>query len=120
MAAPICLPRCFSALERLRELAGGDAGFLQEMVETFLADAPGMLVEMRQSLEREDAATLRRSAHSLKSNSADFGARVLYDLCRELEMMGKAGALEGAAGKLASIEAEWAQVRAALEALQRG
>jgi PAS domain S-box-containing protein len=108
------------ALERLREMAGGDAGFLQEMIETFLADAPGMLAEMRQSLEREDAATLRRAAHSLKSNSADFGARALYDLCRELEMMGKAGALEGAAGKLASVEAEWAQVRAALEALQRG
>jgi CheY-like chemotaxis protein/HPt (histidine-containing phosphotransfer) domain-containing protein len=109
-----------AALDRLREIAGGDAGFLQEMFETFLTDAPGMLAEMRQSLARGDAATLRRVAHSLKSNSADFGAQALSDLCRELEMMGKAGILDGVAEKLASAEAEWAQVRAALETLQPG
>jgi HPt (histidine-containing phosphotransfer) domain-containing protein len=108
------------ALERLREMAGGDAAFLEEMFETFLADAPGMLAEMRQSLEQGDAATLRRAAHSLKSNSADFGAKVLSDLCREVEMLAKAGTLDGVTEKLASIEAEWAQVRAALETLQRG
>ena len=108
-----------AALERLREMAGGDAAFLNEIFKTFLADAPGMLAEMRRSLERGDAATLRRAAHSLKSNTADFGATALSDLCRELEMMGKTGVLEGAAQKLASVEAEWAQVRAALES-QRG
>jgi PAS domain S-box-containing protein len=109
-----------AALERMREMAGGDVAFLKEVFETFLADAPGMLAEMRQSLVQEDAATLRRVAHSLKSNSNDFGASALADLCRELEMMAKAGALDGAAEKLALIEAEWAQVRAALEAVQRG
>ncbi len=106
------------ALERLREMAGGDAAFLQEMFETFLADAPGMLAEMRQSLDQGDAATLRRVAHSLKSNSADFGARTLSDLCRDLEMMAKTGALDRAAEKLASAEAEWAQLRVALQTLQ--
>jgi CheY-like chemotaxis protein len=104
-----------AALERMREMAGGDAGFLKEMFETFLVDAPVMLAEMRQALEREDAATLRLAAHSLKSNSADFGATELADLCRELEMMAKTGALEGAAEKLASVEVEWAQVQAALD-----
>ena len=108
------------ALERLQEMAGGDAGFLAEMFRTFLADAPGMLAEMRQSLEQGDAATLRRVAHSLKSNSADFGARTLSDLCRELEMMGKAGTLDGAAEGLALVEAEWVRVKAALESQQAG
>jgi PAS domain S-box-containing protein len=109
-----------AALERLRGAAGEDAGFLREMFETFLADAPGMLAEMRQSLEQGDAATLRRTAHSLKSNSADFGAKTLADLCREVEMMGKTGALDGASEKLASVEVEWAQVRVALETLLNG
>jgi PAS domain S-box-containing protein len=108
------------ALERLQETAGGDAGFLKEMFETILADAPVMLAEMHQALERGDAMTLRRAAHSLKSNSADFGAKTLSELCREVEMMAKAGTLDGATEKLASIEAEWAQVRTALETLQRG
>jgi CheY-like chemotaxis protein len=109
-----------AALERMREMAAGDVAFLEEVFQTFLADAPGMLAEMRQSLAQGDAATLRRAAHSLKSNSTDFGASALADLCRELEMMAKAGALDGAAGVLASIEAEWAGARAALEALLRG
>jgi PAS domain S-box-containing protein len=109
-----------AALERLREMSGGDVAFLEEVFEVFLADAPGMLAEMRQALAQGDAPTLRRAAHSLKSNAADFGAKRLSELCRELEMMGKAGTLDGAAEKLASIEAEWVQVKAALEARQRG
>ena len=51
----------------------------------------------------EDAGVLRRTAHSFKSNSAEFGAMVLRDLCRELEEMGKAGRmaepLQGGAGE---------------------
>jgi PAS domain S-box-containing protein len=107
-----------SALERLREMAGEDAEFLREMFQTYLAEAPGMLAEMRQALKTGDTTTLRRAAHSLKSNSADFGARALSDLCRELEVMGKAGTLDGAALKLAAAEDEWPRVRAALETVQ--
>jgi two-component system sensor histidine kinase/response regulator len=99
-------------------MAGGDAKFLREMFQAFLADAPAMLAEIGRSLEEGDSATLRRVAHSLKSNSADFGARVLSDLCRDLEMMGKAGTLDGAAETLAAAEGEWARVRAALKAVQ--
>jgi HPt (histidine-containing phosphotransfer) domain-containing protein len=109
-----------TALARLRETAGGDAAFLKEMFETFLVEAPGMLAEMRQALETGEASTLRRAAHSLKSNSADFGATALAVLCRELETMAKGGTLEGAAGKVAAAEAEWAWVRTALEAMQGG
>jgi hypothetical protein len=43
---------------------------------------------------------------------------VLSDLCRDLEMMAKIGVLEEGAEKLALIEAEWVQVRAALERQQ--
>jgi two-component system sensor histidine kinase/response regulator len=88
------------------------------MFQTFLAEAPGMLAEMHQALKTGDGATLRRAAHSLKSNSADFGARALSDLCRELETMGKTGTLNGAEPKLAAAEDEWLRVRAALETVQ--
>jgi HPt (histidine-containing phosphotransfer) domain-containing protein len=108
-----------AALERLREMAGGDAGFLSEMFSTFLVDAPGLLAQMQGSLERGDTETLRLAAHILKSNSANFGATVLSGLCRDLEMMAKTGGLEGAKAKLASVEAEWARVRAELERQQR-
>jgi PAS domain S-box-containing protein len=106
-----------AALARLRELSGGDKAFVAEMIATFQADSPDALAEMRQGIERGDAALLRRAAHTLKSNSADFGALVLSALCRELEMMGKEGNLNGAEQKLAQIEAEYVGVHAALAAL---
>jgi HPt (histidine-containing phosphotransfer) domain-containing protein len=75
---------------------------------------------MRQAVERGDAAGLRLAAHSLKSNSADFGAMTLSNLCRELEGLGKAGRLDGAAEKVTQAEAEYERVKAALEAVRNG
>ena len=118
-ATPSSAPLDPAAMECLRELAGGEAAFMAEMIDTFLADAPAMLAQMHRSLEQGDAATFRRAAHTLKSNSRDFGATVLSEMCRDLEMMGKAGTLDGAAEKLAPAEAEYAQVKAALEAIRQ-
>jgi signal transduction histidine kinase/DNA-binding response OmpR family regulator/tetratricopeptide (TPR) repeat protein len=115
-AAPLELDP--SALERLRELAGGDDEFVVDMIDTFLHDAPGMTRDMRSALASGDAAALRRAAHSLKSNSRDFGAPALSEMCLELETMGKETALDGAPAKLAEAEVECARVLAALAALR--
>ena len=73
---------------------------------------------MRQAVENADPAGLRLAAHSLKSNSAEFGAITLSNVCSELEVMGKAGTLTGAAQKVAQAEAEYEQVKVALETMQ--
>jgi len=109
-----------AAIENLQELAVGDAAFLAELMDTFLADAPQLLADMRQAVERGDAARLRLAAHSLKSNSADFGAMTLSNLCRELEGLGRAGKLDGAAEKVTQAEAEYERVKAVLEAARSG
>jgi HPt (histidine-containing phosphotransfer) domain-containing protein len=106
-----------AALENLRIMVGGDDAFLLELVDTFLDDAPGLLADMRRALEEGDIVLLRRSAHSLKSNSAEFGATDLHGLCRELEDMAKAGALDGTPAKIAQVEVEYERVRSALRAL---
>jgi HPt (histidine-containing phosphotransfer) domain-containing protein len=93
------------AFSELKESVGAD--FIGELIDTFLADGPRMLSEMRQALAAGDAEAFRRAAHTLKSNSATFGALTLSALAKELEMMGKAGALEGAADKLMQLEAEY-------------
>jgi len=107
-----------AALENLREMAGGDTEFLVDLIDTFLADAPQMLADMRQALADGNAALLRRSAHSLKSNSAEFGATALSALCRELEELAKASALDGVSEKIAQAEAEYAKTQAALEKMR--
>jgi HPt (histidine-containing phosphotransfer) domain-containing protein len=107
-----------AALENLREMVGGDPEFLAELMDTFLAGAPQLLADMRQAVEGGDAAGLRLAAHSLKSNSTDFGAMALSNLCWEVEVLGKAGTLDGAAELIAQAEAAYEQVRAALEAVR--
>ena len=106
-----------AALDNLRETVGGDDEFLIELVETFLEDAPQMLADMRTAAETGDAPGLRLAAHSLKSNSAEFGAMSLSALCKELEMMGKDGRTDGALPLIDRADAEFEAVIPALKAI---
>jgi two-component system, sensor histidine kinase and response regulator len=105
-----------AALATLLAMVGGDEAFLSEMIDAYFADTPQLLSTMRLALAAGDAATLRRSAHALKSNSANFGAFELVALCRELEELSGTGALDGAGAALAQVEAEYARVAPALSA----
>jgi HPt (histidine-containing phosphotransfer) domain-containing protein len=104
-----------SALENLREL-GGD-GFVSEVVETFLADAPTLLSTLRQALENKSADELRRAAHTLKSNGATLGAEQFATLCRELEQRARNGELDDASELVGRIEDEYELFAKALGAL---
>jgi HPt (histidine-containing phosphotransfer) domain-containing protein len=86
-----------------------------ELIGLFLEDTPKLLADLRGAVVQKDAEGLERVAHSLKSSSATLGAMTLSTLCRELEVMGRAGTLEGAVEKVAQVEAEYERVKAALE-----
>lgn len=104
-----------SVLAGLLESFGGDADFLAELLGTYFDDSPRQIAAMRAALGAGDAEALRRAAHSLKSSSANFGALVLSAECKELEVLGKAGILDGAAAKVAFVASDYEQVKAALE-----
>jgi HPt (histidine-containing phosphotransfer) domain-containing protein len=53
---------------------GGDQDLFNEILDIFLEDAPTLLEKAAQALSVGDAATLERSAHSLKGLSANFAA----------------------------------------------
>lgn len=93
----------------LRQTAGED--FVVELVETFLDEAPQMLREMRSALAGADAASLRRAAHSLKSNANTFGATALGAMAREIEL----GGLPADASALDALQTEYVRVAAALK-----
>jgi HPt (histidine-containing phosphotransfer) domain-containing protein len=97
----------------LRELeAGTDAAFVRELIDTFLTEAPQMIADLRGAHAAGNAEVFRRSAHSLKSNSLTFGAKVLGEMARELEHGGLARAAEGEA--LDALAEEYARVVSAL------
>ena len=106
-----------AAIENLLALVGGDPAFLVELVSTFLDEAPTLLADMRDALERGDAGGVRLAAHSLKSNGNDFGATTFASLCKQLELLGRTGDLAPAPALLAQTEQEFVRVQAALLAL---
>jgi HPt (histidine-containing phosphotransfer) domain-containing protein len=99
----------------LKKLVGED--YIGELVETFFEEAPGLLDEMRLASDGGDTEAFRRSAHSLKSNGASFGATRLESLARDLEDMGRDDRLDEAGAKLPELEAAYAQAAEALKAL---
>lgn len=107
-----------AALSRLLELVGNDPEVFAETLNGFFDDAPRMIAELHAAAARGDADGLRITAHSLKSNSASFGALTLFEHCRALEMLGKSGACAGAAERIAEIEREYARAREALESIR--
>ncbi|MDD2901384.1 MAG: response regulator [Syntrophales bacterium] len=98
-----------------RETMGAD--FIGEVLAVFNEDAPELFRSLRQALDVGDAELFRRSAHSLKSNCASFGAVTLAELARELEMLGKEGSLAGAGDKVVRAETAYQRLQQALKEL---
>jgi HPt (histidine-containing phosphotransfer) domain-containing protein len=101
----------------LRETTGDE--FARELVETFLAEAPSMLSDLRESLAKGEADRFRRAAHSLKSNGNTFGAIELGGLAKDLELAGLVEVRGRGPDPLAAIEAEYARTAAALREIAR-
>ena len=104
-----------TTFDNLKDMVGED--FIGELVETFFEEGPKLLQEMRQALDDGDADTLRRSAHSLKSNSASFGATIMAAQARELEFLARDGKLMDAQEKMPGFEDAYEQAVEALKAL---
>jgi len=105
-----------ATFDELKEISGED--FINELIDTFLEDAPKLIEEMRVALDASDANTFRRGAHSMKSNAATFGATQLAALARELEMLGKENKLHETGDKLKALEEAFVPVRDELRNLK--
>jgi len=105
------------AFERLRATMG--AGFLEELLTTFLEDSRDLVQTMRRALDDRDVDSLRRAAHSLKSNAASFGATTLSTLARDLETLARSGVVDGAPQRVDRIAAECERALLALQEVER-
>ena len=109
---------CLSAkiVQSLREVEA-----LDEVIDIYLETAPELLRGISVALCSADPLALRRSAHSLKSISGTLGAFRLFELCEELEIMGRIGTDTNQAlsanscGLLEQVEAEYQRVATALK-----
>jgi signal transduction histidine kinase/CheY-like chemotaxis protein len=103
-------------LGRIRALhRPGSPDLLTKVVGLYTANSTALTESIRQAALANDAAGLLQAAHALKSSSANVGAVVLADLCRDVETAVGDGQLELACLLVERLLAEHRQVLQALD-----
>ena len=93
----------------------GEPDIVRELGGMFLERTPARIGAMKEALARGDAEALKREAHNLKSSSANLGAMRLSGFCKDLEILGRSGDLQGAQELMDKALMEFERVRTALE-----
>ena len=93
-----------SALRELMSLIGDDIESLNELIQSYIDEAPELLADLNAGLV--DINLLGRAAHTLKSSAADFGANTLSGLCATLEQQCKQQSVDNAEDQVKQILTE--------------
>ncbi|MGC8658070.1 MAG: Hpt domain-containing protein [Desulfomonilaceae bacterium] len=75
--------------EKLMERVGYSCELLLELVELFLDIGPGMFKDIKESVVKNSAESLQKSAHALKGSVGNFAAQDTFEACLRLETMGR-------------------------------
>ncbi len=62
-----------------------DGGFLQELIDLFIQQAPDIVASIKTSLQNKDSKSLEHFAHKLKGFSRNLGVEKLATVCEFLE-----------------------------------
>jgi HPt (histidine-containing phosphotransfer) domain-containing protein len=106
MEVSCCIdPSYLRSIQTLQESSG--VNLIEPVITTYLDDSPRVLAALREAVATGNPESLRRNAHYFKSSSATLGATRLAELCKEMELMGKEGVVEGAETLLQYAEQEF-------------
>jgi PAS domain S-box-containing protein len=103
--------------ELLLEAFDGDWDFLEEVVDVFLSDYPGLLDDLRRAHEKGDSDTLMRAAHSLKGMLKNFQADAAAETAFELEKKGREDTFDGVPKTIENLSGQVALLDKALRAI---
>lgn len=115
MSNPVLNLNQLNALRQLNPVDG--VSVLKKLILIYLKSAPAFLSQIENAIQTNDNHLLRRAAHTLKSSTANVGAKTLADICQKLEDFGDNNQVDEAAKLLAQFQHEFLQVTIALEKL---
>ena len=98
--------------EPLLDAMGGDAAACRHMFGTFAQSAPATFDRLEQAIRADDAAQVKREAHSLKSMTALVGAGVLTELLKSVETQSRAEPPQSAQPQLPELQSLFTAVAA--------
>ena len=103
------------ALNHIRALQRPHApNVLDRVLTQYLTNTPQLLDALQQAAEQGDPELMKRTAHLLKSTSANVGAHRLAKRCKELETFAHTHNPQEAGTLLAAITTEYQSVGSAL------
>ena len=103
-----------ATLANLLDATGGDQEFVDELVDTYLAEGDRLIGDLVTAAESGAVSDLVLPAHSLKSSSQNVGALELGELCRRLEEEARSGAVADLVNRAEEIRRAFAEARGAL------
>ena len=107
---------CEKTLQDLKNL-GVDIGplFFPELLETYVRDAVKHLAVLQSAIAGDEPGRLGREAHALKGASLTIGAHRMAETCKQLENLGTARSVEGAAELFTRLGHEFEQVKSEID-----
>lgn len=108
-----------AGIERLLEITGGDASFVDELIDTYIDDAALQIEALQSAAAAGAIADLVRPAHSLKSSSDNVGAVALTNLCRALEAEARGGTVPDPVERVTRVAEVFEATRTELLAARR-
>ncbi|MBD2189672.1 response regulator [Pseudanabaena mucicola] len=97
-----------SAIQNLEQI---NPKLLGRMINLFIhEESPVLLQNLRRAIDKDDLQDVSYNAHTLKGSSNILGAKILGDLCLEVEIKGKRGDREGLPQLMADIESQYQAV----------
>jgi CheY-like chemotaxis protein/HPt (histidine-containing phosphotransfer) domain-containing protein len=104
-------------LDQLGKLiTNGRPELLERVIKLYLVESPKLIQQLKQAADANDAPEIARSAHSLRSSSANVGAEVLSRYCGDIEASARRADTGEARKMVGIIEAEHGRVQVALAA----
>jgi len=82
----------------------GDEALLRELIRLFQDDTPRLVEEARTALDRGDASSLHRAAHTIKGSLGYFGATPAVEAAWQLETLAATGNLKEGVALLIRVE----------------
>jgi CheY-like chemotaxis protein len=109
------------ALDRvaLLDRVEGDMELLSDIIELFKEDSVRQMTAIREAIDKKQADTLRRAAHTLKGTCGNLGAVEAAATALELEKLAVGGDLSHAQESLRSLEEQIQRASKLLDELKQ-
>ncbi|MFT4514700.1 MAG: HPt (histidine-containing phosphotransfer) domain-containing protein [Planctomycetota bacterium] len=93
----------------------GDPELLVDLIQMFLEDGPSKVEAVSQGLALGDFDMAERAAHSLKGSSGNLGAKIVQEICEQLQIATRAHELETSRKLAPMLEMNFAAAEDALK-----